>query len=138
MSEEYIEDEVSRAFRKGTIFEASDEDLNRYLKWLASHPVQNDLIRHAQVIKAQTINTIKTDRYIRKASRTNTFHTWVIITLSVFAISFTFSAGWTTAESYNLMKEQGEDSTALTKKLIKLQQEEIQLLKKRLPVVKEK
>ena len=90
MNDANIEDEILKAFKSGSIFNASDKDLNRYLIWLATHPVHNDLVRQNQIIRAQIISTIKTDRYIRKADKTNTFHTYVIIFISVVAIAAQF------------------------------------------------
>ena len=78
----YVEEEVSAAFQNGSIFKADDDKLDKYLRWLASALVPNDLIRHVQIIRGLTINTIKTDRYIKQANRQNTIHTYIIFGLT--------------------------------------------------------
>ncbi len=118
----YVEDEVSAAFQNGSIFKADDDKLDKYLRWLASAPVPNDLIRHVQIIRGLTINTIKTDRYIKQANRQNTIHTYIIFGLTALAIVVSII-------SVSLSVQQSHNTAQQIERLIDLQAKEVKLLK---------
>jgi hypothetical protein len=122
-------DEVREAFKSGAVFEKSDEKLDIYLSWIASQPVSNQDIRHAQIVRGITINTIKTDRhikkvdhYIRKAGQQSTFHTYVILGLTVLAVSVSIWA-------VQLSSKQSHEAAKQIDRLITLQAQQVQLLK---------
>lgn len=74
-----LQDEISAAFRDGTILTAKEEKLQEYLMSLCSEHVPNDMVRHRETIRALTINHIQMQRHIdnldRKSSR---LQKWVI------------------------------------------------------------
>ena len=81
--EKYGKDEL---FDKKLVFEASDENLNDALIELSTGHVPNDMVRHREIIRAITINTIKSQRHIDKIENRNTKLTYLIILLTVVSI----------------------------------------------------
>src|SRR2546423_5585194 len=65
-----IRGETTRAFARGTIFTASDEDLARYLRGICTGAIPNDYIRHAEIVRGITINHIQMSRVILELETT--------------------------------------------------------------------
>ncbi len=72
--------------------------------------------------RCSIIRTIKTDRYIKKANRQNTFHTYVILALTVLAIVVSVI-------SVSLSVKQNAEATQQIERLVELQREQVRLLK---------
>jgi hypothetical protein len=126
-SDEFVEggplhQEIHRAFKDGTVFAVPDERLDKYLSWIASELFTNDALKHVQIVRGITINTIKMDRYIRKATRQSTFHTYIILMLAALAIAVSL---W----SVHLSSKQSNEAAQQIDRLIALQAEQVQLLK---------
>lgn len=73
-------------FDQGIIFDASDEELKNALKDLSTGNVSNETVRHREIIRGITINTIINQRYIDKLEYRNQLLSWVIIALTTTSI----------------------------------------------------
>ena len=87
-------DELNKAFDSGTIFEASTEDLQRYLCALASLNIQSDQVRTKAVVRALTINHVQMARTIgtfestiRTLDHANGRTQKLVVTLAIVAIA---------------------------------------------------
>ena len=80
-------DELNTVFRNGSVFNASQEDLNRFLKHLCSGHVDNEKVRHREMNRCQVINTIKTFRFIDSVERSNQTYTAVIVILTIITVA---------------------------------------------------
>jgi hypothetical protein len=87
-------DELNRVFGDGSVFDADDADLKRYLGHLSSEPVCNEKVRHRAIIRGLTINTIKTFRFMDAADRKNKKFTIIIIILSFVAVTVSSFSIW--------------------------------------------
>lgn len=99
------EDELYRAFQDGSVFTADDAALNRYLSYLSSNSVPNDTVRHREVIRGLTINTIKTFRFVDAANRANKRYTLIIIFLSTIAIAVSGFSIWESISASRQMQQ---------------------------------
>ena len=75
--------ELTKAFSDGSVFLASDNDLDRYLKHLCSESVPNETVRHRAMNRCQVINTIKNFRFIKSIEKTNKLFTLIVIILTI-------------------------------------------------------
>ncbi len=91
-------DELTKVFREGTIFKASDADLNKYLNHLCSGHVRNEGVRHREMNRCQVINTVKTFRFIDSVEKSNKIFTVIIIILTLFTIGLSY---------YSIVRSQG-------------------------------
>ncbi len=82
-----VEDELNKVFSNGQIFNANDVDLKRYLQYLCSGHVQNEMVRHRETNRCVVINTIKTFRLIDQVERSNQRLTVVNIILTVCTVA---------------------------------------------------
>lgn len=98
------EDELNRVFSDGSVFDADDADLKRFLRHLSSGHVRNDMVRHREIIRGLTINTIKTFRFLDAADRKNKIYTNIIIVLSVIAILVSSFSIWQSISSSRQME----------------------------------
>ncbi len=73
-------------FRNGEVFNATDEELDNALNELSSGHVANDMVRHREIIRGITINTIKSQRHIDRIEARNQKLTWAIIALTTVSI----------------------------------------------------
>lgn len=87
-------DDLNRVFDTGAIFEATPEDLERYLCALGTLNIQSDQVRTKAVVRALTINHVQMARTISKLEATikdldsaNAKTQKLVITLGVIAIA---------------------------------------------------
>ena len=102
---ESMDDVLNQVFGNGKVFSASDEDLDRYLRHLASGYVRNEAVRHREMNRCQIINTIKTFRLIDKLDKkndelqkTNKTLTYIVIILAVASIVISIFSYWQSRE----------------------------------------
>lgn len=62
--------EVDKAFRDWTVATANDEELLEMLRHLCGEGIDNDRIRHRQLLRGITINHIQMSRTIRVLEKT--------------------------------------------------------------------
>ncbi len=79
----YGKDEL---FDNKLVFQASDSNLDAALYELSTGHVANDMVRHREVIRAITINSIKQQRHIDKIENRNQKLTYLIIALTGVSI----------------------------------------------------
>lgn len=134
-----VEDELNHVFGNGKVFSASDEDLNRYLRYLASGHVRNEMVRHREMNRCQIINTIKTFRLIDKLDKkndelqkTNKALTYIVIILAVASIVLSIFSYWQTqdlARESGLQQERWMKAQEMNQqKLVELQERQVKLL----------
>lgn len=75
----YGKDEL---FDKKVVFEAEDSNLLDALMELSVGYVPNEGVRHREIIRAITINTIMSQRHIDRIEKRNTYLTYLIIILT--------------------------------------------------------
>jgi len=73
-------------FEQGSVFDASDEEIKNALNELSTGSVPNDTVRHRQIIRGITINTIINQRHIDKIESRNQKLTRLIIVLTAVSI----------------------------------------------------
>jgi len=73
-------------FEDGDVFGASDAELDNALKELSTGYVPNDMVRHREIIRGITINTIKSQRHIDRIEARNQKLTYIIIVLTSVSI----------------------------------------------------
>lgn len=107
-----LSDELTKVFNDGSVFSASDKDLNIYLKHLCTEHVPNEMVRHREMNRCQVINTLKTFRFINSVERSNKIFTVIIIIL-------TFATVYLTYQSI----KQSKDSTQQMERLVSSQEQ---------------
>ncbi len=112
-----IAEDLDTAFTEGTIFDASEEDLDRFLNHLCSGHVRNEMVRHREMNRTQVINTVKTYRFIDSIQKTNKKYTLLVVILSITAIAVSCFSIW-----------QSINSSGQTQQLINLQEKQLQEL----------
>jgi hypothetical protein len=110
-------DELNNVFKNGKIFNATDDDLNRYLQHLSSGHVRNESVRHREMNRCQVINTIKTFRLIdniqsqnQELEKENKALTRLNIVLAGTAIIVSFFSYW---QSQDIAKSSSEQVNEL-------------------------
>lgn len=73
-------------FDQRKVFEATDDNLDQALFELSTGYVPNDMVKHREIIRAITINSIKNQRHIDRIERRNEKLTYLIILLTVVSI----------------------------------------------------
>ena len=94
---ENADDELNRVFKDGSVFDAGDYELKRYLRHLSSEHVPNDMVIHREIIRGLTINTLNAFGFIDAANKTNKKYTRIIIVLSVIAVTVSRFLFWRSA-----------------------------------------
>lgn len=136
---ESMDDVLNHVFSSGKVFSASDEDLDRYLRHLASGYVPNEAVRHREMNRCQIINTIKTFRLIDnldkkndELQKTNKALTYIVIILAVASILISMFSYW---QAQDLARESGAQQERWIKtqelsqqKLLELQESQVKLL----------
>lgn len=79
-------DELSAAFDSGSVFDASQEKLREYLITLSTGHVENEMVRHREMIRALVINTIKMQRLIDRIDRSNFKYTVFFAILTAISV----------------------------------------------------
>lgn len=92
LTEAQMNDELTRVFRDGSVFNASEESLNKYLKHLCSGHVPNEMVRHREMNRCQVINTVKTFRFIDSVEKSNKIFTVIIIILTVITVFLSYQS----------------------------------------------
>lgn len=132
-------DVLNHVFSSGEVFSASDEDLDRYLRHLASGFVPNEMVRHRELNRCQIINTIKTFRLIDnldmkndQLQKTNKILTYIVIILAVASILISLFSYW---QAKDLARESDVQQERMMKaqelnqqKLFELQERQVKLL----------
>jgi hypothetical protein len=80
-------DELTKVFQDGSIFGATDNDLRRYLKYLCSGHIPNEMVRHREMNRCLVISTLQTRRFIEKVDGRNRLYTIVNLVLAAAAVS---------------------------------------------------
>ncbi len=65
-----VHSEMDLAFQRGEVLDASEEQLQRWLQNLCTGPVDNEKVRHREIIRALTINHVQMARTIRQLDET--------------------------------------------------------------------
>ena len=102
---EEISSELMKIFEDGSVFNASNEDLNIYLKHLCSGHVENEEVRHREINRCQVISTIKSFRFIDSIEEVNKRFTKVIIFLAVVTIFLSFYTIWNSINTKNQIEQ---------------------------------
>jgi hypothetical protein len=76
---------MDNAFETGDILKTPEETLQKYLWLLCTQGVDNERVRHREVIRALTINHIQMQKHIDKLNKRNTFLQGLVIFLAVLA-----------------------------------------------------
>ncbi len=117
-----LSDELTKVFNDGSVFSASDKDLNKYLKHLCSGHVPNEMVRHREMNRCQVINTVKTFRFINSVERSNKIFTAIIIILTIATVYLTYQSVTQSKESSQqierLIHSQEQKEEAVVNKLI--------------------
>ena len=82
-----VHSEVDRAFENGTVFDASQEQLSRWLENLCTGSVPNPDVQHREIIRGITINHIQMTRLIADLNRRNTWLAVVIGLITFFSLA---------------------------------------------------
>lgn len=85
---------VEDAFREGTVMEQSNETLSSFLVALSNQVIQNENVRHRDIIRGITINHILLQRHIEALDRKNSRTTWLVVLLTVATLIGTASQTW--------------------------------------------
>src|SRR5712691_11718943 len=88
-----VHSEVDRAFENGTVFDASQEQLSRWLENLCTGSVPNPDVQHREIIRGITINHIQMTRLIADLNRRNTWLAVVIGLITFFSLRCICHAG---------------------------------------------
>ena len=123
-----IHDELNAKFSDGSVFEASEEDLKRYLKGLCTTAVVNERIRHQEINRCQVIGTIRMFRFldaleqnnrqfVGAIERSNRKLTGLVVFLTLLAV---LMAGWSSWLSYNSARD--------TQRLVDIQERQLEIL----------
>ena len=87
---ELTQDDVTRAFQTGEVYDAPDETLMEYLRVLCTTSyVPNASVRQRETNRCITINTLVNVRLTKKIDRANTILTIIGIVLAVVSVAAT-------------------------------------------------
>lgn len=100
-----ISSKLTKVFRDDSVFDASDEELNGYLRYLCSEGIPNESVRHRATNRCQVINTIKTFRLIDGLEKKNGIFTIIIIILSFFTLVLSGFSIYSTYKSSHETKQ---------------------------------
>ncbi len=114
---ENMEDAVRKAFNSGSVFSDDDERIGKYLRFLASAPVPNELIRHTFIIRALIINSIKQDRALEKSESRAHKYAVRVLWLSFLAIALSV---------YSIY--QSHQTSSMMQRLVEAQEAEVKML----------
>jgi hypothetical protein len=82
-----VHSEVDKAFENGTVFDASPEQLSRWLGNLCTGSIPNPDIQHREIVRGITINHIQMTRLIADLNRRNTWLTVAIGLITFFSLA---------------------------------------------------
>jgi hypothetical protein len=78
------EAKMNKAFGDESVFSASEQDLQLYLKVLCREGVPNEYVRHREIIRGITINNLMMRHVLQRLSRSNT---WLSIALGLVSVA---------------------------------------------------
>jgi hypothetical protein len=78
--------EMDESFAHGTIGDATPEELEKWLKILCTGNIQNESIRHREIIRGITINHIQMSRMIRHLDESNRRTQFVVVVMAIAAV----------------------------------------------------
>ena len=126
-----IGDELNRVFEIGRVFDGSDEDLNKYLRYLTSEPILNTAVQYRAINRCQIISTIKTFRLVDQlqkkndqVQRQNKNLTIIIIILTIVTILMSGFSYWQARDSADELNKWLRLQEVQFEKLIKLEQDQ--------------
>lgn len=85
---------VEDAFREGRIESQDSDTLRRYLIALSNRPIENDRVRHRDIIRGLTLNHVLLQRHIAALDKKNSKTTWLVVVLTIAALIGTASQTW--------------------------------------------
>ncbi len=77
---------MDRAFEEDTVYTASEKGLRSYMRLLCYEAIDNDRIRHRQIIRALTINYVLTAQFIEKANNQNWWLGIIVAVITFFSL----------------------------------------------------
>lgn len=83
--------EVLKVFADGSVFSASDAELQRYLNVLCRVRYDNEPVRHRALLYGMTLGQLMMKNYLRRLNRQNFFLAIVVIALAVISIIATLA-----------------------------------------------
>ena len=99
MGSSKTESDVLKAFKDRTVFEASDETLQKYLEALCNQAIHNDLIRHHAIIQGNTLTHLLMANFLRRVSQQNTRWAWLVTLVAVFSLVASVVQAWAALQS---------------------------------------
>jgi hypothetical protein len=78
--------EVLKVFADGSVFSASDDQLQHYLNVLCRVRYDNEPVRHRALLYGMTLGQLMMKNYLRRLNRQNFFLTMVVIVLAIVSI----------------------------------------------------
>ena len=78
--------EVLKVFADGSVFSASDAELQNYLNVLCRVRYYNEPVRHRALLYGMTLGQLMMRNYLRRLNRQNFFLAIVVIVLAVISI----------------------------------------------------
>ena len=104
---------VEDAFREGRIDAQDDATLRKYLLALSNQAIENDRLKHRDIIRGLTINHILLQRHIAALDAKNTRTTCFVVVLTVASLVGTASQTW---YGYKADRRTESESTAIEAK----------------------
>lgn len=92
--EKITHDDVISAFNTNSVLTDSNERLLGYLRVLCSEVIRSDEVRLLANNRCITINTILTQRFMKKMDDVTTRYTWVVIILTVASLLASGAQVW--------------------------------------------
>lgn len=85
---------VENAFRKGTINEHDSATLGEFLMALSNQPIENDRVKHRDIIRGITINHMLLQRHVDALDKKNDLTQKLVIALTIAALIGTGAQTW--------------------------------------------
>lgn len=92
--ENITHDDVNSAFKTNAVLTEPDERLIAYLRVLCNEPIRSDEVRLLANNRCITINTILTQRFMRRMDTVTTRYTWVVIILALASLGAAIAQVW--------------------------------------------
>jgi hypothetical protein len=83
--------EVLKVFADGSVFSASDAELQRYLNILCRVRYDNEPVRHRALLYGMTLGQLMMRNYLQRLNRQNSFLAIVVIILAIVSIIATMT-----------------------------------------------
>lgn len=102
---------VEDAFRKGTIDEHDSATLGKFLIALSNQPLENDHVKHRDIIRGITINHILLKRHIDALDKKNDLTQKLVIALTVASLIGTGAQTWFALKADKRTEEAASQTT---------------------------